>query len=40
MVLEGKEYVMSRDYSALTDEIFDIFRILRGLKKIIAERVK
>jgi hypothetical protein len=31
---------MSRDYSALTTEIFDIFRVLKVLKTIVAERVK
>ena len=40
MALEGKEYAMSRDYSALTTEIFDIFRILKTLKGIVAERTK
>jgi hypothetical protein len=39
MALSGKEYAMSRDYSALTNEIFDIFRILKVLKVIVAERV-
>ncbi len=40
MTLEGKEYAISRDYSALTTEIFDIFRVLKVLKGIVAERVK
>jgi hypothetical protein len=40
MALQGKEYAMSRDYSALTNEIFDIFRVLKVLKTIVAERVK
>jgi hypothetical protein len=40
MALQGKEYAMSRDYSALSPEIFDIFRILKVLKTIVAERVK
>jgi hypothetical protein len=40
MALEGKEFAMSRDYSALTAEIFDIFRILKVLKGIVADRVK
>ena len=39
MTLEGKEFSMSRDYSALTDEIFDIFRTLKVLKNIVAQRV-
>jgi len=33
--LEDKQFAVSRDYSALSDEIFDIFRILRALKQII-----
>ncbi len=37
MVLQGKEYGISQNYSATKDEIFDIFRILKGLKqRIIA----
>lgn len=40
MTLEGKEYAISRDYSALTHEIFDIFRVLKVLKTIVTERVK
>ena len=39
MTLEGKEYSISRDYSALTDEIFEIFKTLKVLKNIVAERV-
>jgi len=35
LTLEGKEYGLSRGYSALADEIFDIFRILKALKQII-----
>ena len=40
MALQGKEYAMSRDYSALSNEIFDIFQALKVLKTIVAERVK
>jgi hypothetical protein len=40
MVLQGKQYAMSRNYSALTSEIFDIFRTLKVLKMMVAERVK
>jgi hypothetical protein len=40
MVLQGKEYAMSRDYSALSGEIFDIFQALKILKTIVAERIK
>jgi hypothetical protein len=37
MVLEGKYYAISRDYSALSDEIFVILRILKALKLIILD---
>lgn len=37
MVLEGKHYTISRDYSALSDEISDILRILKALKAIIMQ---
>jgi len=35
MVLKDKNYTVSRNYSALTDELFDIFRILKALKQIV-----
>jgi hypothetical protein len=35
MTLEGNEYAISHDYSAITDELFDIFRILKSLKTIV-----
>lgn len=37
MVLDHHHYTISRDYSALSDEIFDILRILKGLKRIILD---
>lgn len=37
MALSGKEYSISKDYSAVTDDIFDIFRVLSTLKEIIKE---
>lgn len=37
MLLEGKHYLISRDYSALSDEIYDILRILKALRAIIVE---
>lgn len=40
MILEGKEFAQSLDYSAITDGIFDIFRILKVLKSIVQERTK
>ena len=40
MVLQGKQFAMSRNYSALTSEIFEIFRMLKVLKSMVAERVK
>jgi hypothetical protein len=39
MTLEGKKYSISRDYSTLTNEIFDVFKILKALKSIVTERV-
>jgi len=39
LVLEGKRYTISLDFSALTAEIFDIFRILKALKLIILDLV-
>lgn len=35
--LENKHYTISRDYSALSDEIFDILRILKALEAIILD---
>jgi len=40
LVLEDKQYTISRDFSANTDEIFDILRILKGLKLIIMDLTK
>lgn len=37
MILTGQQYTISRDYSALTDELFDILRILKALKQIVWE---
>ncbi len=37
MVLEGKKYCISVPYTATRDDIFDIFRILKVLKQIVAE---
>lgn len=38
MTLNGDKYSISRDYSALSNEIFDIFKTLKALKAIIFER--
>jgi hypothetical protein len=32
MALVGKEYAISNDFSCVNDEMFDIFRILKGLR--------
>ena len=37
MVLDDHHYMISRDYSALSDEIFAILRILKALKQIIMQ---
>jgi len=39
MTLTGQIYCISSDYSALTDDLFEIFRILKALKLIVNERV-
>ena len=37
MLLDGNRYLISRDYSALSDEIYNILRILKALRAIIVE---
>lgn len=37
MALEDKQYAISQDFSAITDGIFDIFRILKALKLIVVK---
>jgi len=37
MTLQGREYAISNSYTVTRDDIFDIFRILRGLRAMIAE---
>ncbi|MEM7128138.1 MAG: hypothetical protein AAF702_17530 [Chloroflexota bacterium] len=37
MVLEEKNYIISRDHSALSDEVYDILRILKTLKQIVVK---
>lgn len=37
IVLKEKEYVISKSYTCDDDEIFDIYRILKGLRKIIEQ---
>jgi hypothetical protein len=39
MILEGQAYCISQDYSAAQDQIFDIYRILQGLKQIILKHI-
>ncbi|MEM8524584.1 MAG: hypothetical protein AAGG68_08065 [Bacteroidota bacterium] len=39
MTLEEKKYAFSRDFSAITDDLFSIFRILNYLKQIISQRL-
>ncbi|MCP4106277.1 MAG: hypothetical protein GY749_12180 [Desulfobacteraceae bacterium] len=39
MVLQGREYCVSEGHQATRDDIFDIFRILKGLKQILLEIV-
>ena len=37
MVLLGKEYSISQDFSATTDDIFKVFATLKALKEIVTE---
>ena len=39
MVLNGNEYCVSKDYNASTQEIFDIFRIMKNIKVIIQTKL-
>lgn len=39
MVLEDKKYTVSSAYSAISPEVYDIFRRLKFLKQIVEERV-
>ena len=39
ITLEGSLYASSPGYSATSDDLFDIFRILKVLRQIVAERV-
>jgi len=38
LTLEGRQYATSPGYSATSDDLFDIFRILKALKQIVTER--
>ncbi len=40
MVLDGKKYIISNDYSCADDDIFDIFRILKSLNNQIDQLIK
>ena len=40
MVLEGKNYVISQDFSAVTDDVFQILRMLKALKQIVIDALK
>lgn len=39
MVLKGKEYVISRDYSASHEDIYDIIKILKKLRNILFAKL-
>ena len=39
MVLKGKEYVISKDYSTTDEEIFEIVKILKALRNILFKRI-
>lgn len=38
VALLGRYYTISRDYSAITDDVFYIMRVLKALKEIVKER--
>jgi hypothetical protein len=40
MALVGKEYAISKDFSCVDDEMFDIFRILKGLRVQIEKLIQ
>ena len=39
MVLKGKEYAISKDYSTTDEEIFDILKILKALRSILLKKL-
>jgi len=40
LVLQGKEYAITKPYQAIDEEVFDIVKLLKHLKTIIEEYVK
>jgi hypothetical protein len=40
MVLHGQQYCVSRDYNSSTEDIYDIFRLMKGLKTIVQARLQ
>jgi hypothetical protein len=40
LILQGKHYAVSRDFSAITDDVFEILRLLKALKMMIMERTE
>ena len=40
IVLEGSNYTISKSFNADDEEIFDIYRILKGLKEIIQKQIE
>ncbi len=40
LVLEGRNYAISKDYSTSHNDIFDVLRILKNLDQLIRERVE
>ncbi|MCU0450643.1 MAG: hypothetical protein MUC97_12515 [Bernardetiaceae bacterium] len=39
MVLNGQQYCISRNYDASNEDIYDIFRLMKGLKTIVQTRL-
>ncbi|MEM1123058.1 MAG: hypothetical protein AAGJ18_21630 [Bacteroidota bacterium] len=40
MVLKGKEYAISKDYSTTDEEIFDIIKILKALRTMLFKKLE
>jgi endonuclease III len=39
MVLHGQQYCISRNYDSSNEDIYDIFRLMKGLKTIIQTKL-
>ena len=39
MILQGKEYAISNDFSCVDDEVYDIYKILKNLNTQIEKLI-